>query len=244
MVEVVDAAMTVAPVQQEGNQGCAYVMAVVRDVRWRIAPKVQKASQVSVSLMVVAEDVSFQHVLKVLKEAPCSVRHMVAAIGARLKVAPRVQKVVRPSAKVTVVVNDAHMKVVVFVQRASMVEPYSVWHMVVVKDVQSPVVHEVQGDAPTVVFVMVVVRDANLKNAGKALKVVLTSARPMVVERDARGASPVQSSVSMIIFVMHSQGASPGYVRLMVLLFRIKGSMVVPLWELWFMKHHQPNLKN
>lgn len=108
---------------------------------------------------------------------------------------------------------------------------------------RSPVVHEVQGDVPTFVFATVVVKDANLKAVEKALKVALTSARPMVVERDARGVSPVQNLEAMIISVMRLLGESLGYVHLMVLWFRINGYMVVRLWEPWFMKPHPPTIK-
>lgn len=187
--------MIVAPVQREGNPGCAYAMVAVRDARRRIAPRVLKGFLVSAFLMEVAAGVSFWHAPKVRRVVPCSARHTVAGKGVCLKGVPKVQKEVRRFARVMVVENVVPLKVVVFARQAFMAEPYSVWHMVVARDVWSPVAQEVQGGALTVVFAMVVVRDANLEGVGKVHKVAPTSARPMVVGRDAHGDSLVQSMV-------------------------------------------------
>lgn len=243
MVEGEDAVTRIVLVQQGGSLGCVYVTVVVRDARWRIAPRVLKVYLVSASLMVVDAGVSFLVVPKALKEAPCSAKHMVVAKGAHSKAVPRVQKEVPLFARVMVVGNDVLLKVVEFVQRVSMVEPFSAWHMVVARDVRCLVAQEVLEGVPTVVFVMVVVRDANSKGVGKALRAAQTSVRPMVVGRDAHGDNLVQNLEMMVIFVIHSPGARLDYVLLMVLWFRINGFTVVPLWELWFMMLYPPNLQ-
>lgn len=229
MVVGEDVATAVAPEPLEENLDCAYVMVVVKDARWRIALKVQKGYLVFASPMVVAGGVSLPLALKVLKEAPCSVKHMVAENGALLKDALKVPKEVPLSVKGTAGENVVHLKVVVFVLRVFMAGPYFVSHMVAEKDVLYLVAPEVQGGGLIAVFAMVVVSGANLRAVGKALRVALTTAKPMVVEKDARGDNLVQNSVMMMVFVMRLLEGRTGCVHHTVLWFRIDGCTVVPL---------------
>lgn len=234
-VVVGGAVMKVALELLEGNQVCVSGMVVARDAKEKIAQRVQKAFRAFASHMEVAVDAKLQDAPKGRKGALCSARLMVGESGALLQVAPRELKVARPIAKATVEGKGVHSKVAGIAQRVCMVAPTSVWRMGVVSAVPCLSAQRVRGDGLTTVSDMAGERGASLKDVVRVHKGALTSVRHMGEEKDALGVIPDQfMATKLLVLATHLLGGKQASVHSIVVWFRIRGFMVVLLWDRWF----------
>lgn len=229
-----DAVKKVVPELPEGNPVYVFVMVVARDVKRKIAQRVQKVSLVFASHMEVVVDAKPQDVLKELREAQCFVKPMVVENAVLLLVVPRVLKEAHLFVRAMEEGRGVRSRVVVSVQRVFMEGPTSVLHTGVARDVLYLSAQRVQEDGQIFVCVMVVARGASLQVVVKVHKAALISARHMVEGRDALGVIlDLNVVLTLLGLVTHLQGVRQVYVHSTVALCRIRGFMVVPLWDLW-----------
>lgn len=180
-----------------------------------------------------------------LKGAQRFARHMVVENGAQLQGAPRVLKGVPLSARDMAEGKGVHSKVVGFAPRVSMEGPISVWHMVVVRDVQCLIAQRVPGDGLIFVSDMVEARDANMKDVVRVLKGAQTSARHMGEERGALGVIPGQSmAINLLVLVTLLPGARRVSVHSTVVWYRTREFMVVSTWDLLCRTQSSANLRS
>lgn len=235
-VVVGDAPMMGALELHEGNRACAYGMVEAKDARKRTAQRVLKVYLVFASRMEAAAAARIQDAQKGHRGALCFVRLMVEVSVARSWVATRVLKGAPPFARVMVGERGVPSKVGEFVPRVCMVAPISVWLMGVGNVALCLHAQEVQGVGPTFVYVMVGAKDVNFMGAARVLKEAQIFARRMVVERGALGDSQGSSlGIKILVHATLLLGERRVSVHSTVDWCRIKESMVVSVWGLYYM---------
>lgn len=198
--------------QHVGDRAFASSTEGERGVRWKDALEVLRGRLVCASPMVVDAVVNPWAVIRAHRGAPCSAKLMVVEKDAYLQAARKALKGARPSAKGTVVENVACLMGVGYARKVCMEVRVSVLLMAEERGVLFPTAPRAPVAGLIVASNMEGGSGVRSRTVGRVLRAVLTSARPMVVERGATGERENAKSLQgeRVVCVLHTAAWSRG----------------------------------